>query len=354
MLISCRPADETITAQLTAQMSQNAQQHGLVAQSLVVNHNAERLFEHVDGTFDFETDKAIKQDSVFPIFSLSKLFASTLVMMLVEQGQLDVTDPISKYLPNLPEHWSGIRLTDCLNHASGLPEYYQITDGQLVAPGTQHQALTQLATRPLAFEPGTETRYNQTNYLVVKAILEEITGLPYRTLVTQRVLQPLKLSRTYLGVGQLPEQDKITAYLANSGEDYTVNRVAFPDYAISHADAYSTAADFSRFLSALASGQLVSAETLRKHWQPYVLANGEASYFAGGWEYETTGNWIAVGHDGGALVRARLLFNASFDEYYLILYLTSGNTTGVWSRSLVESVQYYVLPDWYSKLSTLL
>ncbi|WP_332017990.1 hypothetical protein [Alteromonas sp. ASW11-130] len=86
------------------------------------------------------------------------------------------------------------------------------------------------------------------------------------------------------------------------------------------------------------------------YWQPYRLSNGDEGYFSSGWDYNKAGSWQELGHDGGGLVRVRILFKENLDDHYVIVYLTNGNKDGVWSRDLVDSVQYLVMPDLFSRI----
>lgn len=79
-------------------------------------------------------------------------------------------------------------------------------------------------------------------------------------------------------------------------------------------------------------------------------SNGTTSYFASGWDYEKVGNWHTVGHDGGAVVRTRLLYRDDLQAHMIIIYLTNGNLDGVFSRTLANSIQMNVLPDRFSRL----
>jgi hypothetical protein len=102
--------------------------------------------------------------------------------------------------------------------------------------------------------------------------------------------------------------------------------------------------DIGKFLSAVAEGRLVTKAGLLRFWQPYRFEDGNNGYFASGWDYGRSGRWHEAGHDGGTKVRVRILFGQDLDDYYVIVYLTSGNNDNVWSRTLVDSVQQLILP----------
>ncbi len=157
-----------------------------------------------------------------------------------------------------------------------------------------------------------------------------------------------------MGEKNVPEEHLVTAYLPKSGDTYLENKFNPPDYSISHGDTYSTLDDLGKFLSALAQGQLVSQQLLVDLWQPYRLSGGDVGYFATRWDYDSSGSRHEVGHDGGELVRVRILFQETLNDHYVIVYLTNGNKDGVWSRTLVDSVQNHVTPGLFARIATLL
>jgi len=354
ILVGCSYNKSEIENIISKQLEENKNDHGIPAQALMIMHNQEVIYNRILGISDIRNSKRVDDETIFPIYSVTKLFASTLVMQLLEAGKLNLTDPVSKFVSNLPNAWRDIRIEQLLNHTSGLPEYFKCEDRDCQFPASEELAISQFNDTPLVFKPDTEMRYNQTNYLLLKAIIENVTKTPYRELVNSQIIKPLDLKNTWFGLKNVPNQRLITAYHTESGSTLKENKATFPDYAITHSDIYSTLSDMSKFLSAIAQGHLVSKEMLTQLWQPYRLSDGDAGYFATGWEYDSAGSWHAVGHDGGSVVRVRILYKDNLDDYYLIIYLTNGNKDGVWTRTLVESVQYYILPDLYSRMATML
>ena len=353
MLMGCSWQSTTLTQKITTQLINNAQTHGIPEQSLMIMHNQEVIYRN--NYVDHELIKAVSEPEkvLYPIYSVTKLFASTLLMQLVEEQKLKLTDKASKYVANLPSAWKDIRIGQFLNHTSGVPEYWTYKHNEFIFPTSMNAAFKQLENTPLLFLSDSEIRYTQTNYLVIKSILENITQLPYKEIVNNRIINKLNLTQTWLGFKNVPKAQLKNAYLPNSGDNLIENTILFPDYAISHSDAYASLNDITLFMSALAQGELVSKPLLIKLWQPYILLDGDKGYFASGWDYDTSGVWQELGHDGGGVLRVRLMFKSDLNDYYIFVYLTNGNKDGVWSRTLVDSVQYYVMPDFISRLTTL-
>ena len=339
VLAACRaqPPAGTLQSALDRQLAENAERHGIPGQAVLILRNGKSIYRGSHGLADREKKIPVRSDHIFPVFSVSKLFASVLIMQLVERGELDLKAPASRYLPDLPEGWRLIAVDEFLNHTSGVPDYFDLE--ALVFPPTTEAMFADLGARPMLFATGTTTRYTQTNFIVLGNILEAHYKVPYRQIVTERILEPLALHDTYLGKRHAPADRLVSSYRGQDGElvaDYVID---WPEYGIMHAELYTTVQDLGAFLNALCSGRLLKPETLRRLWKPHRYRDGSDSEFAAGWAYGTSGAYKQVGHDGGNKVRVRLLFDDSLaDDTYAYVYLTNGSADNVWTNTLTESV----------------
>ena len=350
LLGGCKNSESLHTV-LEQQVVNNAESYGINASSVVVLQNGEPIYTGHHGVMAVGSQEKVTDNTIYPIYSVAKLFANTLVMQLAEQGKVHLNDPISQYIADLPSAWQSITIAQLLSHASGLPEFYQVKDQAFIGPDSLQAAIDKTKTQPMSFAPNTETEYNQTNYLLIRQLIEQMYHQAYERVVSDQILTPLAMHDTYMKLSEVPKERLVSAYLPNSGDTLKDSTFYFPVYANSVAGIYSSAEDLSQFINAMAQGKLVSQESLLAFWQPHQLESGE-SYFASGWVIDDAGNWQHVGHDGGASLRVRLLYRDNFDDYFVVVYLTNGNQSGVWSSTLTNSVQQHLLPDLYSRIAT--
>lgn len=323
---------------IAEQIRTNQKRYGIAGQAVLIAHNDTLLFRAADG---------VRIDSVFPVYSLSKLLVSTLIMQLVEQSKIDLDQPASIYVSDLPASWRDITVRQFVNHTSGVPEYFENTVNFLP---TVQAVLASLAAKPLNFQPGTSTRYTQTNYLVLTMLLEAQYGKPYPQIAKQRILKPLHMEHTFLGAPSLPKTGVLTAYTGKGGKLTQADDVAWPDYSYGHADLYTTVDDLFRFVKAVEKGELVRKQTLLKLWQPSLLSTGRMGIFATGWEYGESEQYHHVGHDGGTRVRVRLVYKDTLDgDNYIFIYLTNGSVKNVWSRVLLDSAMAAAAPEQFGQ-----
>lgn len=341
-------APDPLAAAITRQLHVNQERYGIAGQAVLVARDGAVLFRGAEGQADIASGRPARSSDIFPVYSLAKLFTSTLVMQLVERGEVDLDGPASAHVPGLPAAWRAITVRQFLDHTSGVPEYF----GDLSAspppafPATLPAALTALAGKPLQFAPGTASRYTQTNYLVLTALLEARYGKPYPQIARERIVRKLRLDHTWLGGAALSKGQAVTAYTSKGGRLEPSPVVPWPAYAYGHAELYSNADDLAAFLQALRAGTLVGRSTLERLWQPQTLPNGQLGVFATGWEYGDSGEYRHVGHDGGAQVRLRYAFRGTpAGDSYVFIYLTNGSVKNVWSRTLVNSMMATVAPQ---------
>lgn len=329
---------DTPADRMARQLKANEQRYGIAGQAVLVTRNDKVLFRGAGGRASV--------DGVFEMYSVAKLFTNTLVMQLIEHGEVDVDQPASRYVPDLPPRWKEITVRDFLDHTSGVPDYFEKDHVYGPYPVTMKAMFASLADKPLQFSPGTETRYTQTNYVVLLALLERHYGKPYPQIVAERIVGRLDLHGTFLGASTVPAGRAITEYIGKDGNLERDPSVPWPRYGYGHAGLFSTVDDVGVFLGAVARGELVGKPTLEKLWQRPTLPNGRTAEFATGWEYGSSDGYWNVGHDGGTKVRVRLLFKGGIDgDRYTVIYLTSGSAKNVWSRVLVDSAMAAVAPD---------
>src|SRR5207302_5373966 len=135
----------------------------------------------------------------FQIASVSKNFTSTLTMMLVEEGLLELHEPLDHWLPEAPPSWHALTLHHLLSNSSGIGHWNEVPGMDPSTPATRDVRLMLVLRAPLQFESGTQFRYSSPAFMVVGIVAERATGRPYPELLDERILRPLALASTVSG-----------------------------------------------------------------------------------------------------------------------------------------------------------
>lgn len=221
------------------------------------------------GTTERGTNSEPTADTSFRIGSNTKTMTGTVILQLVEEGELNLDDTVSAYYPGVP-NGDEITIAMLLNMRSGLADYLN-DEGiwELIFADPQRawqpEELLSMAFEgePL-FAPGTKYSYSNTNTVLLAAIAEQITGTSISQLIAERVTQPLKLARTSLPE---PQDNDLEAPFTHGytflGEDEkSPNDVTAwnPSYTSAAGAGVSTARDLADWAEALTEGTLLSPE----------------------------------------------------------------------------------------------
>jgi len=127
-------------------------------------------------------------NTVFDLASLTKLYAATATLRLVAEARLGLDDPVDGLLGEGAEHLAGVTVRHLLEHRSGLPAWRPYHEGDDVRAAALSESLLRV--------PGETHEYSDVGFLVLMEVLERVSGLPLRRLVSQEVLAPLGLQET--------------------------------------------------------------------------------------------------------------------------------------------------------------
>jgi CubicO group peptidase (beta-lactamase class C family) len=145
------------------------------------------------------SNQAMTPDTPMFIGSLSKSFTALAIMQLQEQGKLNVDDPVFKYLPSFriadPEASHQITVRNLLNHASGLSDFSFLPEHE--AGVSIMDSLTYFRSSELSAPIGETFQYFNSNYAILGAIVESISGMPYGEYVENYIYQPLDMNNSY-------------------------------------------------------------------------------------------------------------------------------------------------------------
>ena len=109
------------------------------------------LFEGYYGKENAEGNNPINENSIFRIYSTSKLISTVGIFQLIEKGKLSLDDKISKYLENLPKEWKNVKIKNLLSHSSGIPNIIRYKDIPVTA--TDNEKITRLSKEKWSLKP---------------------------------------------------------------------------------------------------------------------------------------------------------------------------------------------------------
>ena len=178
------------------------------------------------GMANVELDVPVTDSTVFEIGSISKQFVAAAIMLLVEDGLLNLDDPIHKFIPELPSEWIGVTIRQLLTHTSGIPDYEEIRTYDVYRYRLTPEEIINIAhSRPMDFEPGTGWYYSNTGYFLLSRIVELIEGQPLDAVLKDRIFDPVGMSQTRMADPEAIIRHRASGYWQNRVGDL-INRNA--------------------------------------------------------------------------------------------------------------------------------
>lgn len=139
------------------------------------------------------------------IASCSKWYSAALVMRFVDDGSLQLTDTVGKYLPVLSRHGKGnITISECLSHLTGIQSPpLQENLKEIRQAGSMDDAMAEIAAMPMEGMHGKVFHYSNTGLQIAGAVIEKISGKSFETLFAEKIAGPLEMKNTDFGHGKL-------------------------------------------------------------------------------------------------------------------------------------------------------
>ncbi len=318
---------------------------------LVVGHDGGVIYRKAYGNRALEPKReAMTVDTVFDMASLTKVIATTTaVMQLVEHGKVRMNDPVAKYLPEFAQNGKeDITVRQLLTHYSGLAPDIDLTPA---FDGKDSAYRLAYAETP-AQAPGSGFIYSDTNFIVLAALVEKVSGETLDVYTERHIFAPLKMTHTRF----LPPaawRSKIAPTEYDEHEHMLRGVVHYPSArrmrgVAGHAGLFSSADDLAKFAQALLNGGdgILSAVTVRKMTEPEQPP--AAPVLRGfGWDIDSPfssnrGDLLPVGSFGHTGWTGTSIWIDPTTQTYIILLTSSvhprgkGNAIGLRSKVATE------------------
>jgi CubicO group peptidase (beta-lactamase class C family) len=264
--------------------------------SVLVAKDGKVLLQTGYGMANYEKSIPNQAHTVQSIASLTKGFTAMSIMMLVERGMLCLDDPLSMYLPQIPNS-GNIKIHHLLSHTSGL---FEMTNNPLLWPymGDFHTPLEMLQyfiDEPVNFQPGAGWEYCNSAFVTLGIIIENLSGMSYGEFIKQNILDPLEMRHTGYSPYGTPFANSATGYDDITADPALPAFVLHPTVPYTAGAIYSTVQDLYKWDRALYTDQLVSFQSLEKMFTPGLGDYGYGWYIdelmVNGQAHKQTWHW---------------------------------------------------------------
>lgn len=260
------------------------------------------------------TKEKLNENSVFELASVSKQFTAMAIMILKENGKLNLSDDITKFIPELSAY-KGITIRNLLNHTSGLPDYEEIMDSLFdkskIAVNNDIINLYAKHKPKLLFEPNTKWKYSNTGYALLGSIIEKVSGMDYGDYLNKVIFKPLKMNNTRVFRRRYISQqinnyafgyvysDSLKKYFLPDDLAET-KYVVYLDGIVGDGTVNSTVIDLLKWDRALYSNKLLSTQGMKEIFEVATLNDKSKTKYGFGWFIDENVDFgKVVSHSGG-------------------------------------------------------
>jgi CubicO group peptidase (beta-lactamase class C family) len=263
LLVSAVRAESPKLPGVGAALQEQIDRHEIAGAVTMVVSKDRVLHLETTGLADVAAHKPMQADTVFWIASMTKPITATAVLMLQDEGKLDVHDPVAKYLPEFANlktpsgQPANLTLIQILTHTSGL--------GEAGGPAAREaKTLADLVplwlAAPMQFEPGSRWSYCQSGINAAGRVVEVVSGMSFDAFLKKRLFQPLGMTSTTFYPGASERARQVTAYAKNATTGSLEAVPPRPEFGPrdrppqGNGGLYSTAEDYGRFCQMLLGG----------------------------------------------------------------------------------------------------
>ncbi len=312
--------------------------------NVLVAKEGKILYEKAIGWADYLHRDSLKINSEFELASVTKTFTGVGVLQLVEEGKITLDDNVKKFFPKFP--YEGITVRLLLSHRSGMMNYVYFTDNiwkEKMKPMSNMDVMSLIEQhKPARYAaPDTRFHYNNSNFMVLAAIIEKVTGKTYADYMMENVFKPAGMKNTH--VYSTTVYPKIPVDVVGHDRTWRYSVVQnFLDGPVGDKGIYGTVHDLVLFDNALKTGRLLKKASLDSAYKGRNKPiNGHFNY-GYGWRIFDGDKGRKVVYHTGWWHGFRHIYVRDLDKDIVVVFL--GNLTNGSLQHLDDLFKYLKMP----------
>jgi len=329
---------------------------GLPGMVMIVETPDNGKWVGASGFARLETSELMQPCHIFHSASVAKTYHAVAALSLVDEGKLDLDATIDTYLPdwvcNDLANRNTATVRQLMNHKSGIPDFIEdsrhILDyfNNLMHEFTTEEYLEYICGDAAWFKPGEDIVYSNTNTVLLALIMDNIAG-NHADVITDNIINKLGLTQTFYKneIGYPAPDGVVNTYVDMKGDHILVNSTEiernFAQMSIGHDGMLASTDDYFKFIKALFNGELLSQSSFDEMTEFHERS--EKRGFGLGLEItkSTEGDFRRIGHEGGSLGAANLVYHFPEVETTIVICSNFGNFLGgptgeIFTETLIE------------------
>jgi CubicO group peptidase (beta-lactamase class C family) len=260
--------------------------------------NGKILYRKAFGIADLELNVKMKPEFIFEIGSMTKQFTAISVLMLAEEGKLNLNDEITKFIPDYPTNGNSITIHHLLTHTSGIKDFTSMKAIKNIAREdlSPKELVDFFKNEPMDFKSGEQYKYCNSGYVILGYIIEIVSRQTYRDFITERIFRKIGMDNTSYASHERIIKNRVSGYRDKQGyvnANYISFSIPYATGAI-----MSNVDDLLKWQNALNTNLLLSPAFAEKAFTNYELNNGKKIDYGYGWHLEKLKDKTVREHGG--------------------------------------------------------
>lgn len=223
--------------------------------AMAVVVNGKLVYQKSFGIKNMFTEKSIDAgNSIFHVASITKTFTALALLKVCEQKQINIHEPIGKYVKNLTSKQSQLTVHQILSHTSGMVDVWENENIK-----TLEKYFADMGNDGFFDKPGAVFSYSNNGYAFAGLLLEKITEKPYKQAIQDLIIQPLQLSNTLFGYKEVQQKD----YVSGHQNNFVVDPVLQAPKDLPAGGLFSTTNDLLKFATIFYNQQSIAKQLFK-------------------------------------------------------------------------------------------
>jgi len=269
--------------------------------NVLVAVNNKPIFKKSYGYANIELSVKNTSQSKFRIGSITKQFTAMAIMILQEQGKLNVTDKLSHHISDVPESWKEITIHQLLTHTSGIMHSWALEgfEDNMMLYTPINEIIDKFKDQPLDGYPGEKFQYSGTGYFILSTLIEKVSGKSYETFLKEEIFDIIGMANSGSDAPEKIIPNRVSGYYSDSTGTYNSTFIYMP-ILTGGGNLFSTTDDFLKWDQSFYDNTLISKESKEK------MFTTELNNYAYGWDVIKSDSLYRTSHTGsvpGGLAR---------------------------------------------------
>jgi CubicO group peptidase (beta-lactamase class C family) len=291
------------------------------------------------GLRNIEKNLQNNENTLFDIASVAKQFTAFSILMLADEGKLNLDDDIRNYIPDIPAYEHKVTIRHLLQHTSGIPstDVLRLLAGlSLDEKWTQEDEIAIIKRYPyLNFEPNSAHIYSNAGYSLLATIIENVSGFNFPEFLSSRIFKPLGMNSSFVKDRELYDLSNFAIGYKKENEDF-VEFSSFNEFSYGGGNIFTSLNDVILWGQNVMSPKIDSREFYKNISQPYnTLDNGDTLFYTYGFYVRKYKGLKMVEHSGGVPgFRNQFMIFPEHDTIILLMF----NNESINTRRLANNI----------------